>query len=297
MATTTPYLQHLLSKIRLAICPALGLLVVAFPAVTSAEDSELSSRIEANTMVLRVNLPSEGIYQVQYTDSLATNLVDWLELGTEASDGFPFEVSDSIGGDSKFYRVNRTPLANAAYASGAHMDELFANVPIADLRSAFGLPSTVEKTADADLTDLSSQTTDERLYLASLISLAKIASDIQESMTPYAGMEQDIANALVTDLSDGNLDGRTSGSVITIGSTSETLESRVTDAIVLEAFASAQQEVAGLKNLTITSVEVPSAASVRRMAAISAAPATTGQFRVEIPAVWSSFYWDSAEWQ
>jgi hypothetical protein len=293
MSSKKNHIRLAISK-GLALSPILGFIAAYSPLIADEGDAELSGEKQGNDIVLGVNLSTEGIYQIEQS----SNLGNWTELTTEASDGLPFQVSDPITGSNKFYRVNRTPQPNAAYSSGVNITQLFAQVDIVNLRSAFGLPSTVQKTADFDTTNLGSKTTDERLYLASLISLAKIASDIQDGMTFYFGIELAIANALVSDLSDGNLDGRNGGSVITIVPTSETLDSKVTDAIVLAAFVDSQQGVAGLRNLTISQVQTASAATASRTTLSSPmfAP-VAGKFSVTIPAVWAEFYWDSAEWQ
>jgi len=238
-------------------------------------ESELSSKIDDGKFILGINL-STGVYVVEYSD----NMVNWFQHSIESSDGFPFQIADEISSSHKFFKVSKVSLANPSYSSGFFMTELFDSVSIVQLRLAFSLPDTIVKSASLDLVGLNKKTLSDRLYLAAILSLSKIAEDIENSIpAPYAGLDQDIADAIILDLSDGKLDGKNSNATIQIGTTGETLDSKISNEVVTAAFEHAQNHTAGIKNVHLD------------------ATAQTGVFTMTVPAVWSCFYWDSATWQ
>ncbi|HAV12735.1 MAG TPA: hypothetical protein DCX06_04455 [Opitutae bacterium] len=227
-----------------------------------------------------------GEYVVECNDDLATN--NWGSLCRLSSGGSSTDVSDPIDTEAgqKFYRIFGIDPSSDSTLAGTIAAE-FSNQALstpsiyADLQTVFGLNFASNEGADLLGADgLSSATRNARVYTAMIGALAKLTLSIMNDTNIFPSVQpdsDDVIDALVTDISDGKLDGKDTGSAIEIGSTGVNLPN-LNEQDFIDGLNSLKTEVFTLYNVEF----------------VSSGAGTTS---ASAPASWGTFYWDSADWQ
>lgn len=251
-----------------------SLLAINLPCIAQEEVRITSSGINSENQEFNFDVSSPpGELVVEGSCDLET----WFPVLPMGADGNPIGLSDSTENEICFYRIRAFLDTGGQHLDGLLAQQLRADIPFNDLKVVLGLSAaTAPGTPITVVRDLPTASRDQRAYAAAIAILSILGQQLLDSMDPQPSLA-DIAAALATDLASGVLNGLDSlGQAIEIGSSGVFLP-EYTDQDLTAVIDDLDNQLSGLRNVEHI--------------------VTAGVLTTTIPAAWTLFYWDSAEWQ